>query len=304
MPVLKVDEPTLALIIAVNDSPTSGQDGTHVSGRKLRERLWKEILTNVSIRVEETDSPDAFLVAGRGELQMAILIEMMRREGYEMLVGKPRILTREVDGKVQEPMEALVIDTPEEFIGVVTEKLGGRKGRMMKMVNHGTGRVRMEFRIPSRGLIGFRTEFLSDTKGTGILNHLFDGYDDWAGEIKHRATGSLVADRPGRATGYAIEHLQPRGTIFIAPGGQVYEGMVVGENSRSNDLDVNITKEKKLTNMRAAAADATIRLIPPRSMSLEQTLEFIRDDEMVEVTPKALRLRKKVLAAVRRQVKS
>ena len=261
-------------------------------------------MTNVSIGVEETDSPEAFRLSGRGELQLAILIEMMRREGYEMLVGKPRILTRDVDGQVHEPMELLVIDCPEGFIGVVTEKVGGRKGRMTKMVNHGTGRVRMEYRIPSRGLIGFRTEFLSDTKGTGIMNHLFDGYDAWTGEIPYRSTGSLVADRPGRATAYAIEHLQPRGTIFVEPGQEVYEGMIVGENARSDDLDVNITKEKKLTNMRAAAADQTVRLIPPRSMSLEQTLEFIREDEMVEATPKALRLRKKVLQAARRNAKA
>jgi GTP-binding protein len=295
LPPLKVDEPTLALVLSVNDSPTAGLEGTHVSGSKLRERLWRELLTNVSIRVEETESPDAFLVAGRGELQLAILIEMMRREGFEMLVGKPRILTREVAGRREEPFELLVIDCPERFIGVVTEKVGGRKGRMTKMVNHGTGRVRMEFRIPSRGLIGFRTEFLTDTKGNGILNHLFEGYDAWTGEIPHRTTGSLVADRPGRATAYAIEHLQPRGTMFVAPGDQVYEGMIVGENSRANDLDVNITKEKKLTNMRAASADATVRLIPPRSMSLEQALEFIREDEVVEVSPRALRLRKRSL---------
>jgi GTP-binding protein len=297
LPPIKVDEPTLALVLSVNSSPTAGLEGTHVSGRKLRERLWKEILTNVSIRVEETDSPDAFRVAGRGELQLAILIEMMRREGHEMLVGRPQVLTRAVNGTTQEPMELLVIDCPDRFIGVVTEKAGSRKGRMTKMVNHGTGRVRMEFRIPSRGLIGFRTEFLSDTKGEGILNHLFDGYDTWQGDIAHRTTGSLVADRPGRCTAYAVEHLQPRGIIFVAPGEDVYEGQIVGENSRSNDLDVNITKEKKLTNMRAAGADATVRLIPPRSMSLEQALEFIREDELVEVTPRALRLRKRHLAA-------
>jgi GTP-binding protein len=302
MPPIKVDEPTLALVLSVNDSPTAGlEGGTHVSGRKLRERLFREILTNVSIRVEETDSPDAFRLSGRGELQLAILIEMMRREGYELCVGKPQILTREIDGVRHEPMENLVIDCPEGFVGVVTQKAGSRKGRMTKMVNHGTGRVRMEFRIPARGLIGFRTEFLSDTKGTGILNHLFDGWEPWQGEIAHRATGSLVADRPGRATAYAIEHLQPRGTIFLAPGENVYEGMIVGENARADDLDVNITKEKKLTNMRAATSEQTVRLIPPRTMSLEQALEFIREDELVEVTPRALRLRKKVREASRRQ---
>jgi GTP-binding protein len=301
LPPIKVDEPTIALVLSVNNSPTSGIDGQHVTARKLRERLFRELLTNVSIRVEETESPDAFRVAGRGELQLAILIEMMRREGYEMLVGKPEILTKEIDGKVLEPMENLVIDCPENFIGVVTEKIGSRRGRMTKMVNHGTGRVRMEFRLPSRGLIGFRTEFLSDTKGTGILNHLFDGYEEWQGEISHRTTGSLVADRPGTATAYAIEHLQPRGTMFVGPGRGVYEGMIVGENSRSDDLNVNITKEKKLTNMRAAGAEQTSRLIPPRSMSLEQALEFITADEVVEVTPKALRLRKKVLQSAARR---
>jgi GTP-binding protein len=303
LPPIKIDEPTIAIVLSVNDSPMAGLEGEYVTARKLRERLWREILTNVSILVEETESSDAFKVSGRGELQLAILVEMMRREGFELQVGKPQVLTRETDGVVQEPMEMLVIDCPDDYIGVVTEKIGARKGRMTKMVNHGTGRVRMEFRIPSRGLIGFRTDFLSDTRGTGIMNHLFEGYDEWQGEIPHRSTGALVADRPGRATAYAIEHLQPRGTIFVAPGDQVYEGMIVGENSRSNDLDVNITKEKKLTNMRAAAADQTVRLIPPRTMSLEQALEFIRDDELVEVTPKAFRLRKKQLQSTLRNRK-
>ncbi len=304
LPTIKVDEPTIAVSMSVNDSPTAGLEGTHVTSRKLRERLWKEILTNVSIRVEETDSPDTFRLAGRGELQLAILIEMMRREGFELLVGKPEILTKEEDGKVLEPMETVVIDCPEEHIGIVTEKLGTRKGRMTKMVNHGTGRVRMEFRVPSRGLIGFRTEFLTDTRGTGIMNHLFDGYAQWQGDIAHRSTGALVADRPGRTTAYAIENLQPRGTMFVGPNTQVYEGMIVGENSRVDDLAVNITKEKKLTNMRASGSDNAVRLIPPRSLSLENALEFISDDEFVEVTPKALRLRKKLLTAAARSRKS
>ena len=251
--------------------------------------------------MEPTDSPDTFKVSGRGELQLAILIEMMRREGYEMAVGKPEVLTREVEGQRHEPMESLVVDCPEEFIGVITQKLGVRRGRMTKMINHGTGRVRLEFRLPSRGLIGFRTEFLTDTRGTGIMNHLFDGYEPWQGDIPHRATGALVADRPGRATAYAIGHLQPRGILFVAPGDEVYEGMIVGENSREKDIDVNITKEKKLTNMRASTDEATVQLIPPRAMSLEQALEFLREDELLEVTPKAFRLRKKILPALKRK---
>jgi GTP-binding protein len=295
LPPIKIDEPTIGIVIGVSNSPMSGIEGKYSSSRNLRERLWKEILTNVSIKVEETAAPDAFKLSGRGELQLAILIEMMRREGFEFQVGKPEVLTRVVDGKTEEPMEVVVVDCPEEFIGVVTEKLGGRKGRMTTMVNHGTGRVRMEFRIPSRGLIGFRSEFLSDTKGTGIMNHLFDGYAPWHGDIPHRATGALVADRTGRVTGFAIENLQPRGTIFVGPGAQVYEGMIVGENSRSNDLDVNITKEKKLTNMRASSSDMTVRLVPPRLLSLEQSLEFIKEDELLEVTPQSIRLRKKKL---------
>ena len=304
LPPITDDEPTIAIVISANDSPLSGLEGSFVTSRKLRERLFKEILTNVSIRVDEAESPDGFRVSGRGELQLAILIEMMRREGYEMSVGKPQIVTREVDGVLSEPVEQLIIDCPEGFVGVVTQKVGSRKGRMTRMVNHGTGRVRMEFTLPSRGLLGFRSEFLTDTRGTGIMNHLFDGYVPWQGEIPHRATGALVSDRPGRATAHAIEHLQERGTMMIAPGDQVYEGMIIGENARANDLDVNITKEKKLTNMRASGSDDAVRLVPPRTLSLEQALEFIKDDEMVEVTPKAFRLRKKVLAMVRRARKS
>jgi GTP-binding protein len=304
LPPIQVDEPTIAMMFSVNSSPMAGREGQHVTSSKLKERLAKELLTNVSIRMEETDSPDTFKVSGRGELQLAILIEMMRREGYEMSVGKPEVLTQEVDGQRHEPMEILVVDCPEDFIGVVTQKVGMRRGRMTRMVNHGTGRVRLEFRIPSRGLIGFRTEFLTDTRGTGILNHLFDGHDAWQGEIPHRATGALVADRAGRATAYAIGHLQPRGELFVAPGDEVYEGMIVGENARDNDIDVNITKEKKLTNMRASTDEATVQLIPPRVMSLEQALEFLREDELLEVTPQAFRLRKRILAALKRKNRS
>jgi GTP-binding protein len=302
LPQLKVDEPVLAIELSVNDSPTAGLEATRTSGRELRERLWEEILTNVSVRVEETDSPDAFRLSGRGELQLVILIEMMRREGYEMLAGRPEVLTRKVDDQLLEPMELLVVDFPETFIGVVTEKTSGRRGRMTKMVNHGTGRVRMEYRVPSRGLIGFRSEFLSDTKRTGILHHVFDGHDVWQGEIPHRTTGSLVADRPGQATAYAIENLQPRGPIFVGPGDEVYAGMVVGENSRPSDLEVDITKERKPA--RDAAPTPASRLLPPRSMSLEQALEFLGPDELVEITPRALRLRKKVLAESQRSRKA
>jgi len=291
------------MMFSINNSPMAGREGQHVTSSKLKDRLARELLTNVSIRVESTDSPDTFNISGRGELQLAILIEMMRREGYELSAGKPEVLTKEIDGQRHEPMETLVIDCPEVFIGVVTQKLGVRRGRMTKMVNHGSGRVRLEFRLPSRGLIGFRTEFLTDTRGTGLMNHLFDGYDAWQGDIPHRPTGALVADRPGRATAYAIGHLQPRGELFIAPGDEVYEGMIVGENSRDNDMDVNITKEKKLTNMRASTDEASVQLVPPRAMSLEQALEFLKVDELLEVTPKAFRLRKKILPAIKRKGK-
>jgi GTP-binding protein len=300
LPLIHVDEPTLAMIFSVNDSPFSGRDGSYLTSRKLKERLVREALSNPAIQLADTDAPEAFEVSGRGELQLAILIEMMRREGFELAVGKPRVLTRQVDGQRHEPMEQLLVDCPEEFIGPVTQRVGARKGRMTKMVNHGSGRVRMEFRIPSRGLIGFRTEFLTETRGTGILHHFFDGYEPWQGEIEHRATGALVSDRTGRATGYAIEHLQPRGMLFVTPGQEVYEGMIVGEHSRESDLDVNVTREKKLTNMRSSTSDELIRLAPPRLLNLEQALEFIREDELVEVTPKVIRLRKRTLAAARR----
>jgi GTP-binding protein len=300
LPPIRIDEPTVTMLFSANVSPFAGREGRFVTSRHLRERLFKEARVNVGIRVEETDSPDTFRVSGRGELQLAILIEMMRREGYEMEVGQPEVITRDVDGARHEPMEHLVVDCPEDFIGVVTQKVGARKGQMVKMVNHGTGRVRLEYRIPARGLIGYRSEFLTDTRGTGLLNHLFDGWAAWLGDIPRRATGALVADRDGRATGYAIDHLQARGEFFVRPGDPVYEGQVVGEHARDNDLDVNVTKEKKLTNMRASTADEAIRLTPPRLMSLEQCLEWIRADELVEVTPQALRLRKKALRGRRR----
>ena len=300
LPPIRIDEPTISMVFGINTSPLAGREGQHLTASKLRARLDRELLTNVSIRVGPTASPDAFKVSGRGELQLAILIEMMRREGFELSVGKPEVITRTVDGALHEPMEQLVVDVPEEFIGVVTQKLGTRKGRMTKMVNHGTGRVRLEFRLPSRGLIGFRSEFLTDTRGTGLLNSLFDGWEPWQGEIEQRANGALVADRPGRATAYAIENLQPRGLLMVAPGDEVYEGMIVGEHNRGNDLDVNIVREKRLTNMRSSTADELVRLAPPLVMNLEQALEFIAADELVEVTPKAFRLRKRVLPANQR----
>ena len=299
LPLVQIDEPTIAMTFTINTSPFGGREGAYVTSRNLRERLDKELLTNVSIRVEELGH-DTFKVMGRGELQLAILIEMMRRESYELMVGKPEILTRTIDGKLNEPVELLVIDCPEAFIGVVIEKLGSRKGKMNKMVNHGSGRVRLEFHVPSRGLIGLRSEILTDTRGTAIMNSLFYGYIEWQGEIPSRPTGSLVADRAGRATGNAIFNLQERGEIFVSPGTEVYEGMIVGENARTKDLDVNIVKEKKLTNMRASTADEAIRLVPPRILNLEQAIEFIRDDEFVEVTPASIRLRKKILKSNQR----
>jgi len=295
LPRIQIDEPTIATTFTVNTSPFAGREGTYVTSRHLRERLEKELLTNVSIKVEEAGGPDTFKVMGRGELQLAILIEMMRREGYELAAGKPEILTRQIEGKLHEPLEQLEIDCPETFLGVVMDKLGARKGKIGKMVNHGSGRVRLEFLVPSRGLIGLRSEILTDTRGTAILNSLFHGYIEWQGDLPTRLTGSLVADRPGKATAYAIFNLQERGEIFVTPGTEVYPGMIVGENARDKDMDVNIVKEKKLTNMRASTADEAIRLVSPRILNLEQAIEFVRDDELVEVTPLSIRLRKKIL---------
>jgi len=300
LPVITIDEPTIAMQFVVNTSPFAGREGQYVTSRNLRERLEKELLTNVSLRVEDTDSTDSFKVMGRGELQLAILIEMMRREGFELAVGKPEIVTKQIDGKLMEPVERLTIDVPDTFVGVVIEKLGTRKAQMQKMHNHGYGRVRMEFTVPSRGLIGLRSEMLTDTRGTVVMNSLFEGYTEWQGEIPHRVTGAVVADRAGTTTAYALYGLQERGELFVGPGIEVYEGMVVGENARDNDLDVNIVREKKLTNMRSSTADEAIRLVPFKNLNLEQAIEFISNDELVEVTPKSLRLRKKILEANRR----
>jgi len=300
VPVIAVDEPTVSMIFGVNTSPVAGREGSYVTSRNLRERLARELLGNVSLRIEDTDTPEQVKVVGRGELQLSILLEMMRREGYELQVSRPEIVTREIDGRLREPVEDLVIDVPEDYQGIVMAQTGTRRGVPTRMVNHGSGRVRLEFRIPARGLIGFRSQFLTDTRGTGIMNHLFAGWEPWHGPIPSRTTGALVADRSGVATAYAIANLQERGEIFIEPGLTVYEGMIVGENSRPSDLDVNVTKEKKQTNMRASTADEAIRLIPPRRLGLEQAIEFINDDELVEVTPKSIRLRKRILATNQR----
>ena len=301
LPAIIIDEPTIAMHFTVNTSPFAGREGSYVTSRNLRQRLDKELLTNVSLRVEETDSTDSFKVMGRGELQLSILIEMMRREGYELMVGKPEIVTKRVAGKLMEPVEQLTIDVPEEFVGVVMEQLGSRKGEVANMHNHGYGRVRIEFLVPSRGLIGLRSQLLTDTRGTIVMNSLFDGYTEWQGEIPHRLTGALVSDRPGLTTAYALWNLQERGELFVAPGVEVYEGMIIGENAKDNDLDVNAVREKKLTNMRASTADEAIRLVPFRQLNLEQAIEFIADDEFVEVTPNSLRLRKKILPANKRR---
>jgi GTP-binding protein len=297
IPPIAIDEPTVSMIFGVNTSPMAGREGQYVTSRQLKDRLDKELLGNVSIRVEPTDTPEQIKVVGRGELQLSILIEMMRREGFEIQVSRPDIVTKELKGVVVEPVEELVIDVPEDHQGVVIAQVGERKGSMTKMVNNGGGRVRLEFRIPARGLIGFRSQFMTDTKGTGIMNHIFASWEPWHGAIPARANGALVADRAGVATSYAIFNLQERGEIFIDPATVVYEGMVIGENARPNDMDVNVTKEKKQTNMRASSADEAIRLIPPRKLGLEQAIEFINDDELVEVTPSSIRLRKRILAS-------
>jgi GTP-binding protein len=297
LPVITVDEPSISMTIGINTSPLAGESGKKLTARLVKNRLDAELVGNVSLRVLPTDRPDTWEVQGRGELQLAVLVELMRRESFELTVGKPQVVTQVIDGSVHEPVERLTIDVPEDYVGVVTQLLGLRRARLEQMVNHGTGWVRMEYRVPARGLIGFRTEFLTETRGTGLLHHVFDGYEPWAGELRTRPTGSLVADRRGPVTAYALFNLQERGTLFVGPGTEVYEGMIVGENSRSDDMDVNPTKEKKLTNMRSSTGDELVRLIPYRQLSLEQALEFCREDECVEVTPATVRLRKVQLSA-------
>jgi GTP-binding protein len=292
LPVITVDEPSISVVIGINTSPLAGQDGNKLTARQVRNRLDQELVGNVSIRIEDTERPDAWEVQGRGELQLAVLVELMRREGFEMTVGQPRVVIREIDGKTHEPIERLAIDIPDDYVGVVTQLLALRKARLEQMVNHGTGWVRMEYLVPARGLIGFRTEFLTETRGTGLLHHVFDRWEPWAGDLRTRPTGSLVADRRGTTAAFALFNLQERGTLFVGPGEEVYEGMIVGENSRSDDLDVNAVKEKHLTNMRSSTSDVLVRLVPERKLSLDQALEFLREDECVEVTPSVVRLRK------------
>jgi GTP-binding protein len=301
LPVTRVDEPSLSMTVGINTSPLGGQDGDKVTARLLKARLDQEVVGNVSIRVLDTERPEMWEVQGRGELQLAILVEMMRREGFELTVGKPQVVTRTVDGKLLEPMERVALDAPEEFLGVISQLLALRKGRMEQMVNHGTGWIRMEYLVPARGLIGFRTEFMTETRGTGQLHHVFEGYEPWHGELRTRPSGSLVSDRRGVTTQFALLNLQERGSLFVGPGEEVYEGMIVGENARSEDMDVNPTKEKKLTNIRQSTAEELVRLIPKTQLSLEQALEFIREDECVEVTPSAVRLRKVLLSKQERQ---
>ena len=301
LPQITVDEPALSMTIGANDSPLAGRSGgTKLTARLIKERLDTELVGNVSLRVLPTERPDAWEVQGRGELALAVLVETMRREGFEITVGKPQVVTRQIDGKTHEPFERLTVDCPEDYLGAVTQLLASRRGRMEQMINHGTGWVRMEFVVPARGLIGFRTEFLTDTRGTGMAHHVFESYEPWVGDLRTRPTGSMVADRPGPATSFAMFNLQERGTLFVEPGTVVYEGMVVGENARAEDMDINITKEKKLTNVRSATSDELERLIPPRRLSLEQALEFCRDDECVELTPQAIRIRKTVLSGTER----
>ena len=295
LPLIIVDEPSISMTIGINTSPLAGQEGKLLTARQVKNRLDAELIGNVSLRVLNTDRPDTWEVQGRGELQLAVLVEIMRREGFELTVGKPQVVVKTVNGKLQEPMERLTVDIPEEFLGVVTQLMALRKGRMEQMVNHGTGWIRMDYRVPSRGLIGFRTEFLTETRGTGLIHHVFDGYENWHGEIRTRLSGSLVADRRGVVTAYAVDGIQERGIIFLEVGTEVYEGMIVGENSRTEDMDVNIVREKKLTNMRSSGADDANRIVPPRLLNLEQALEFCREDECIEVTPKHVRIRKTIL---------
>ncbi len=300
LPVIEVDEPSLSVVVGINTSPLAGKEGSKLTARQIRDRLDAELIGNVSIRVKDTERPDAWEVQGRGELQLVVLLEIMRREGFELTAGQPRVVTREIEGEIHEPVERLAIDVPEEHVGSVTQMLAGRKGRMEQMVNHSTGWVRMDYLVPARGLIGFRTEFLTDTRGTGILHHVFDRWEPWAGELRTRQTGSLVADRRGNTASYSLMSLQDRGSLFVGSGEEVYEGMIVGENARSDDLDVNPTKAKQQTNVRAASADILIRLAPPTRLSLEGSLEFLREDECLEITPESVRLRKLILDKTQR----